>query len=283
MVEAQTNAEKEGNTIPIASNINIVTDAPTTDASDYQKYAKQLSKLIVNKNSTPRFTVGVYGGWGTGKTTLMQMIKDEIDRNYSKNVQIDNSYSKNVHTVWFDAWRYEKEEYSAMVPLLRTIILSLNNAIENSTDSKKKNILSGVEKQVRKIGGAIIRNMNFNAGVNAGVISGGIQGDTGKILDDYRSDGYFQHGQQRIYFHEHISDHLKEELQAIRDDNDDEYNDFRIVIFIDDLDRCTPERALELLESIKTFFDIEGIIYVIGIDPATIDPIIKTKYGNEAK
>ena len=59
--------------------------------------------------------------------------------------------------------------------------------------------------------------------------------------------------------------------------------DFRLVIFVDDLDRCTPEKALELLESIKTFFDIEGIIYVIGMDPATIDPIMRTKYGENSK
>ena len=55
------------------------------------------------------------------------------------------------------------------------------------------------------------------------------------------------------------------------------------MIFVDDLDRCTPERALEILESIKTFFDMEGIIFVIGIDPSTINPIIKTKYGKDSK
>ena len=55
------------------------------------------------------------------------------------------------------------------------------------------------------------------------------------------------------------------------------------MIFIDDLDRCTPEGALEILESIKTFFDIEGIIYVIGMDPSTIDLIIEVKYGKSPK
>jgi hypothetical protein len=47
----------------------------------------------------------------------MQMMQNELDRNYFDNVQ----------TVWFDAWRYEREEYSAMIPLLRTIILSLKD------------------------------------------------------------------------------------------------------------------------------------------------------------
>jgi hypothetical protein len=51
-----------------------------------------------------------------------------------------------------------------------------------------------------------------------GVLSGGIQGDIGKMLDDYRSDGSILHGQKRIYFHKHITDYLKEELQKIRSD-----------------------------------------------------------------
>jgi predicted KAP-like P-loop ATPase len=111
---------------------------PTTDASDFKKYTIQLSNLIVNNNLTPRFTVGIYCGWGTGKTTLIQMMQDQIDKNYSDNVQ----------TVWFDAWRYEREEYSAMNPLLHTIILSLRNTKGNSKDSEKKKILTRVEKQI---------------------------------------------------------------------------------------------------------------------------------------
>lgn len=265
----RTNKEKIDN-IALNSNINIVIDAPTKDASDFQKYAMQLSKLIVNKNSTPRFTVGIYGGWGTGKTTVMQMIKDEIDGNYSDNVQ----------TVWFDAWRFEKEQHSAMVPLLRTIILTLKNTKMNSKDSEKKKILTRIEKQFTKIGGAIIRNTTVNVGANIGA-NIEAQVDIGKSIDDYKSDGSFLHGQERIYFHKHITDNLKEELQKIRKQS--KYNDFKIVVFVDDLDRCIPDRALELLESIKSFFDIEGIVYVIGIDPSTIDPIIKTKYGEDSK
>jgi predicted KAP-like P-loop ATPase len=55
------------------------------------------------------------------------------------------------------------------------------------------------------------------------------------------------------------------------------------VVFVDDLDRCTPEKALEVLESIKAFFDIKGIVYVIGMDSASIDHIINQKYGKNSK
>jgi KAP family P-loop domain len=68
-----------------------------------------------------------------------------------------------------------------------------------------------------------------------------------------------------IYYH--VTDFLESALKDLRKDD----KDYRIAIFIDDLDRCSPERALEVLESIKSFFDIEGIVYVIGMDSETIN------------
>jgi predicted KAP-like P-loop ATPase len=66
------------------------------------------------------------------------------------------------------------------------------------------------------------------------------------------------------------------------DDLREEDSSFRIVVFIDDLDRCSPEKALEVLESIKSFFDIEGIIYLIGMNDTSIDTLIEKKYGKDA-
>ena len=47
------------------TSIKIITDEPASDAPDFKKYANQLSMLIMN--SMPRFTVGIYGGWGNRK------------------------------------------------------------------------------------------------------------------------------------------------------------------------------------------------------------------------
>lgn len=56
----------------------IITDESTTeDAPDFIEYSQKLSKIIIN--SDPRFTVGIFGDWGTGKTTLMKMIKRELE------------------------------------------------------------------------------------------------------------------------------------------------------------------------------------------------------------
>ena len=69
---------------PSNQNINkdnitykIITDEPAKDAPDFRKYSERLSHII--ENSTARFTVGIFGGWGTGKTTMMQMIKNQLE------------------------------------------------------------------------------------------------------------------------------------------------------------------------------------------------------------
>jgi Cdc6-like AAA superfamily ATPase len=247
------------------TDTRISTDEPTKEAEDFREYSRKLSKIIIN--SEPRFTVGIYGEWGTGKTTIMQMIKEELDKNYSDNLE----------TIWFDSWRYEREKYSAMIPLLRTIILTLESVIVRSKNNNKKKILQKVQKGFVKIIKAVIRNTELN--INE-IVGAGLTFDFGKILEEYASEGNVRVDQEKITFHKHVSDNLKEELDTIKKELN---SDFRLIIFIDDLDRCTPERALEILESIKTFFDIEGIIYVIGIDPQTIGPIIKTKYENNPK
>jgi predicted KAP-like P-loop ATPase len=128
----------------------IITDEPTKEAQDFREYSRRLSKIIIN--STPRFTVGIYGDWGTGKTTIMQMLKEELDKNYSNNLE----------TIRFDSWRYEKEKYSAMIPLLRTIILTLQNVIVKSNDNNKRKILQKMQKGFAKMTKAVISNTVFN-------------------------------------------------------------------------------------------------------------------------
>ena len=115
------------------NDYKIIIDKPAENASDLKEHSERLSQIIIK--SIPQFTVGIFGGWGTGKTTMMQMIKDEIDTNYSDVAT----------TIWFDSWRYEREEYSLMIPLLRTIIVTLHNVIIKLTDDKKKQILRNLQ------------------------------------------------------------------------------------------------------------------------------------------
>ena len=69
---------------------------------------------------------------------------------------------------------------------------------------------------------------------------------------------------------------IEEEMKKISKKN-------RIVVFIDDLDRCSPATALEVFESIKVFLGIEGFIYIVGLSIETISKLIDTAYGKDSQ
>ncbi len=239
-------------------NRSVITDEPPTKGFlDFRKYAKSLAQII--ENSKPRFTVGIFGGWGTGKTTLMLLIGEQLDEN------------KKILPVWFDAWRYEREEYLAVIPFLRTMRLKLEQfTMSNPTEIHKwKGVKKGIERTIT----AFLNATKLTIGVQ-GVISAEI--NFAEVLKSFTGDGSIGNDFNTIYYD------AKAFLEHALDDLREEDSSFRIVVFIDDLDRCSREKALEILESIKSFFDIEGIIYVIGMNDTSIDALIEKKYGEGA-
>ncbi|HMG62041.1 MAG TPA: P-loop NTPase fold protein [Streptosporangiaceae bacterium] len=56
----------------------------------------------------------------------------------------------------------------------------------------------------------------------------------------------------------------------------------RVVIFVDDLDRCLPSKALDVLVSMKLFFDVEGCVFIIGLDQGIVEQAVASKYGSGA-
>jgi Cdc6-like AAA superfamily ATPase len=72
-------------------------------------------------------TIGIFGEWGTGKTSLMRLIEKEVTSVYN-----------NAAAVWFNAWQYEKEEH-LIVPLVATI----NKELEKKEKSWKGDLKKG--------------------------------------------------------------------------------------------------------------------------------------------
>ena len=72
---------------------------------------------------------------------------------------------KNIITIWFDAWRYENEEFSGLVPLVRTIILHLEGYIKKLEFEKNpKVIIKNLVDKFKKVGESIIMNSKTNLG-----------------------------------------------------------------------------------------------------------------------
>src|SRR3989454_4144329 len=81
---------------------------------------RKLSDTIVSfvKGSDPKFSVGIYGSWGTGKTTLMKLVQKKLHKG-------DGKKTGKILTIWFNAWRYEREEHYATIALMKTIAFGM--------------------------------------------------------------------------------------------------------------------------------------------------------------
>jgi len=251
------------NSVNLESPYSIIVDEPETAnvVLDLPKYANTIADMILN--SKPKFTVAIFGEWGTGKSTLMLNIENILKE-------------KGCNCVQFNPWRFERDEALATIPLVLTIIGNLtfklkekNAEFLNQPSEKNKHETLG--EKIKRVFSGLSLNFNF------GII--GATYDFSKPLSDDKEESGDKSSVspiQKTTVQEGL-DLINELLEKLHVATD---NKLKLVVFVDDLDRCTPEKAVEVLESIKIFFDIEGIVFVLalskGIIVAAIDE--KNKY-----
>jgi len=238
----------------------LLIDAPSNKpALGYNEYASTFAEII--QISTPRFAIGIFGGWGSGKSTLMQAIHQKINSDFSIPVE-------------FNAWRYEKEEH-LIVPFLETVKDSLNNWSESQTESTVKEKTNHTISTITKVITSFIAGLNIKFGLPQAFE---ISYDVSKTLAESKNKEWKRRKSKNddlksLYYTCFTS--LKESFNGLIKIK----KDLRIVVFIDDLDRCLPEGVMRVLEFMKLFFDILGFIFVVGLDQKVVEWCIDRAYS----
>lgn len=261
------------------SKTYIVNDQATeTDALDFTPYVETLADIIQTGN-TP-LTIGVFGTWGSGKTSLMKMVKNKLPNDFT--------------VAWFDAWKYDKEE-----TLWRAFLLSVLTAVKETSEKQGKPTeefekmqsllyrememekVGGVTVDLPKLGGAVATglvklSLSFIPGISAltklveELQSGAAKSTTDDAVSAItreRTKIYIEQVKFLEQFQEKFAKLVKTHIAPNR-----------LVVFVDDLDRCLPEKAIEVLESIKLFLDAESCIFMLGLDQEVIARGIEMKY-----
>jgi predicted KAP-like P-loop ATPase len=147
---------------------HILIDVPAPEpAFGFKGIARALADII--QNSEPRFAVGVFGSWGSGKSTLMDAIAAQID-------------TQKAVVVPFNAWRYEREPH-LILPLLDTIRASLSSWADNPEhpeDAKER--ARDIAGRIGRVVRALARGFSAQIGVPGAVA---FSFDTDKALDAY--------------------------------------------------------------------------------------------------
>lgn len=223
-------------------------DSPTHDDKfSIENYINGLSNFII-ECETP-LTIAIQGDWGTGKTSIMYQVEKRLN---------PEKQDKKIQTIFFNTWQYSQFDMgnNLAVALITDLISELN--VE---DSKKKQFF-------KKAKGALSKGLEY-VNLDFGILNGE------KLTEKFQD--------LIIGFGERTDDikHLKENLQDIINDAIKENKSDRIVIFIDDLDRLVPEKAIELLEVLKLFLDCEHCVFVLAIDYNVVVKGAKSKYGKD--
>jgi ABC-type phosphonate transport system ATPase subunit len=220
-------------------------------------YAEALAGIVAH--SRAEFAVGIFGTWGSGKTTLMRAIEDRLKP------------QSDIVTVWFTAWRYEKEEH-LIVPLLDVLREELERrAVEETVAGQ------AAASPTRRAAEAVARaGRAFLAGVKLSAKAVGVEAswEPAKTIEALQSDEIKASDPLSFYHAAFVM--LR---QAISDFSAG--GSRRIVVFVDDLDRCLPANALDVLESMKLFFDVEGFVFVVGLDHAIAELAVLHKYAEQ--
>ena len=148
--------------VPDFRNFKVLLDAPTTKpALGFDDYALAFADVILH--SSPQFAIGIFGDWGSGKTTLMDAIKRELE------------VSDVVIPVSFNAWRYEREEH-LIVPLLDTLREGLVNwSDEAEREGGERNRARQAASTVGRAARALFAGLTFRANVAVAADPGGIE------------------------------------------------------------------------------------------------------------
>lgn len=242
-------ASAESGKVP-KSTPKILLDTPTmSPALDYDKLGRGLATII--SQSEPRFAVGIFGGWGSGKTTLMTAIKAALPK-------------RGVVVVDFNAWRFEREP-QLLLPLLDTIrdeLVRWSESRGTETREKVRSIATRIGRVVR----ALAVGLSGQVGLPGAAT---VSYDLGAAINAFSSPVEPEHAQS-LYVAA-----FRELERAFGEFSSG--GETRVVVFVDDLDRCLPRSALEVLESIKLFFDLPGFIFVVGLDEDVVERAIRAK------
>jgi hypothetical protein len=229
-----------------------ISDSPVEhDLLGYEPYAKVMAELLSNPGLETPFTVGIFGPWGTGKTTFMYLMSRHLEDTF---------------TIFFRPWQFEQKE-EVWKALIYSVLQRLeDHSRKNSSEAERQN-----ERMMKLLKG--VGRLALNATIST-LTNDRTDFDT---LVSFYSENERDNARFINTFRKEFED-LKDEILGTTDTKS-----ARLTIFVDDLDRCTPENCIMVLEAIKLFFDFTGCVFVLGIDGDIVQKGIEIKYDERLK
>ena len=251
------------------------------DLLGFDVHADLIRSVITDQSVLP-VTVGVFGDWGGGKSSIMKMLHKELS---------NEEAHPNVVCLYFNGWTFEGYE-DAKSALLTSILIQLGE--HKKFGPRAKDWIVKLLKRVKwmELGKVAVKTVGVPLAVAAmtgglgavpaaaaavgNVIAGSV---TGKDEDAGDEDTVEVNWSELIEANPEKPDVMS--VRKFREEFEKmlaKTGISALVVLIDDLDRCLPERLIETLEAIKLFVAVPKTAFVIGADPRIVRHAISTRY-----
>jgi hypothetical protein len=220
-------------------------------------------ELVLSDSTLRPVTVGLSGGWGSGKSSLMKMAQDRLETD-ERNVCCS-----------FSPWRFEDYDdikHSLMV----TVLDALQRRVPE--EGAPRQTLKKVRKLAERLrlaklavtGGLMVAGADPLSAGAAGEAAQGVVAATGGVGDEEGVEGldltaFVSAREFRDQFEALIGE-LGAEVAGI-------------YVFVDDLDRCLPETVVDTFEAIRLFLHVPNTAYVVAADPTIVRAAISSRYA----
>lgn len=218
-----------------------------TDYLDFS-YIVEIMKDTINDEKLLPSCIGLYGDWGSGKSSLMHMCKRQLKQQNDGTV-----------CLLFNGWLYESYD-DAKTAILASILDGIKEGRE----------LSGAAKiTLKALYDSIDKFKVIKGGIKFGIdmaVTGGFGAITNLAIKDKLD--YKEVREDIREFREKFAELIKE--AGIK----------KLVIFVDELDRCNPATILDTLEAMRLFLFNGNVSFVIGADERHVTYAIRSKFDD---
>lgn len=210
------------------------------DALQREGIASELTKLAATLvRGEESATIALDGGYGTGKTFILQRWVQELQ-------------DHGRVAVYYNAWENDCDD-DPLVSLIETL----------ASDAKAKKwreatwgvLNAAVEGVVRKYMGVDVQKVR-------------------KVVADGQTVGLLDAAAGRRKSRETLKELLEKLVKATSDKEE-----VGVVIVIDELDRCRPTFATELMERVKHVLNVPGLVFVFGVNMVALRETVRARYG----
>lgn len=263
------------------------------DLFGFQVHADLIRAVVLNRKMLP-VTVGVFGDWGGGKTSIMRMLERSLSPQSWEKGSLGAIECENTAVVYINTWQFEGYD-DAKAAILSAVLLQLheNKRFAASVRDRAFKLLKGINVM------RLVRlSLKYGAlPAAAAAATGGMAAIPAAILAATGLGQFLAADKDAKDPPESPSiEDVSDVWQGLPKDEAIDVRTFQkefaallkdatidtLVVLIDDLDRCSPERIVENLEAVKLFLSVKNTAFVIGADRRIVEHAIRSRYARPA-